>query len=127
MLQRPKSVVRRIVAIALCSTLQLPSALAQTLNTTVSCMRGEVEAYDYAELSENFREGTWDTRGGVELQADFAEVTLKVVNLAGQSVCENVADLQTRCAFRLRTGDDFTIIIDNTMRSSSTSYRLCAF
>ncbi|MFM9943340.1 MAG: hypothetical protein ACKVP7_28070 [Hyphomicrobiaceae bacterium] len=90
-------------------------------------MRGQVDAYEYAELSENFREGTWDRRGGVKLLADHAEVTLKVLDLNGDSVCENVADLSTQCAFRLRTGDDFTIIIDNQMRATETGYRLCAY
>ena len=107
--------------------LSCAAASATNLSTSTSCLRGAVDAYEYAEFEQNFRESTWDTRAGVELLADHAEVTLKVLDLNGVSVCENVADLDTRCSFKLRYGDNFTIIVDNRMRASQTGYRLCAF
>lgn len=116
-----------LVAAAAGLGLACSAATAQTLTAKESCLRGSVGAYDYAELGQNFRESTWDSRAGVKLLADYAEVTLKVLDLEGRSVCENVADLSTQCAFKLRYGDDFTIIIDNTMRSSETGYQICAY
>ncbi len=107
--------------------LAISVASAQSLVNGTSCLRGSIEAYDYSEFDQNFRESTWDSRAGVELVADHAEVTLKVLNMDGTSVCENVADLDTRCTFRLRYNDNFSIRIDNTMRSSATGFRICAF
>lgn len=92
-----------------------------------ACMRGEVTAYDFAELTQNFKDGLWDKAGGIALKSDYAELTLKVLAPSGASVCENIADLNTKCDFKLRNGDDFTVIVDNSARSSATSYELCAY
>lgn len=122
-----KTAASTLVATVAGLGLSYSAATAQSLTATESCLRGEVDAYEYAELMQNFRESTWDNRAGIKLLADYAEVTLKVLDLEGRSVCENVADLTTQCAFKLRYGDDFTIIVDNSMRSSSTGYRICAY
>ncbi len=124
MLMRPNTkTTSALVALALtCSP-----ALAQDLSSNVSCLSGSIEPYDYAELTSNFRETLWDTKAGVKLIASQDQVILKVLDLAGTSVCADEADLTGQCTFRLRTEDNFTIIVDNSTRATVTTFRLCAF
>ena len=104
-----------------------PPALAQNLSAYSSCLSGSIEPYDYSELTSNFRETLWDTKAGVQLIASQAQVVLKVLDLSGNSVCTDEANLTGQCTFRLRTDEDFTIIVDNSTRATATTFRLCAF
>lgn len=101
------------------------AAVAQSL-TSNSCVEGYVPAYDYAELSQSFSEGGWTDRAEAYLASESEELTLKVFDGNGAMVCENVADLRTRCRWPISWGTEYSIKIDNTMRSTQTSYRLCA-
>ncbi len=67
-----------------------------------------------------------DRRARLDLVSESAELTLAVTNLDGNSVCENVADLNTSCHWNLGNDEIFIIKIDNTMRDTETSYELCA-
>lgn len=101
------------------------AAFAQSL-TTNSCVDGFVPAYDYAELSNSFAEGGWTDRAEAYIVSESAELTLKVLDSNGSLVCDNVADLRTRCRWPITWGMEYSLRIDNTTRSTQTSYRLCA-
>lgn len=94
--------------------------------TSHSCLEGFVEAHDYAELEERLAESFTDRRARLILNSESAELTLSVTNLEGNSVCENVADLNTQCNWNLGDDEIFIVKIDNTMRDTQTSYELCA-
>ncbi|MEZ5923674.1 MAG: hypothetical protein R3D57_04750 [Hyphomicrobiaceae bacterium] len=91
-----------------------------------ACLKGSVEAYDYAELEANLEESFLDRKARLNLVSESAELTLSVTNLDGQNVCENIADLTTSCHWSLGNDQIFVIKIDNTMRATSTDYELCA-
>ena len=91
-----------------------------------SDIQGFVDAYDFAELSQDFSEFTWDQQAGLSLSSSDEELTLKVLDLNDRSVCENVADLKTKCNWHLDPDVTFKVIIDNSQRSTETGYRLCA-
>ena len=121
-LLRNCSIPLAVGMIAMAST-----AIADDLSPTVSCLNGEVAAFDFAELQENFREGVWDRRAGVQLVSQSESVTLKVIDYNNNSICENVADLRTRCNFSLRVGDDFSIQVTNLDGPVAVRYQLCAY
>ena len=126
----PRSTNRALsIAVAAAALICVSPAIAQTfgdLQYSKSCVEGFVEAYDYAELEQNMGESYWDSRGALRLQSEDEELTLRVLNANGTSVCDNVADLRTSCNFPLSGGSTVTVKIDNTMRSTQTRYRLCA-
>lgn len=94
--------------------------------TSQSCLEGFVEAHDYAELEERLAESFVDRKARLILNSESAELTLSVSDLEGNSVCENIADLNTRCDWSLGDREVFVIKIDNTMRDTQTAYELCA-
>lgn len=103
------------------------SASAQDLGVNTSCLSGSVEANNYAELSSNFRESIWDTKAGVQLVSDTTQLTIKVIDTFNNEVCEQTADMKTRCSFRLNAGNEFIIKVSNEAFSVRSGYRLCAF
>ena len=103
------------------------SASAQDLGVNTSCLSGMVEGNDYAELSSNFRESIWDTKAGVQLVSDTTHLTITVIDAFNNDVCEQTADMKTRCAFKLSGGNEFTIKVSNEAFSVRSGYRLCAF
>ena len=115
-----------LAAAVLMSTFVATSAGAQDLSATISCIKGHVGKYDYAELTANFRESMWDGRAGVKLYTDGEPLTLLVLDTYGQSICDSIADNGTSCRFNLNYNSDFVVRIDNTERSTEASYRLCA-
>lgn len=119
---------KALAPIAACLTMAALAGPAgsQDLNLNISCLEGFVEANEYAELSANFRETGWDSRATLRLVSTDEQLTLQVLDLSLNSVCENVADLRTSCTWTLSPGGEYVARIDNTLRSSSTSYRLCA-
>lgn len=102
-------------------------AIAQDLNQTISCVAGQVEAFDYTELMENFREGTWDMRAGLQLVSDSEAITLQVLDLNNTSICEKVADVRTRCDFALGINTNFTVKVINLDGPTYVKFRLCAY
>ena len=114
--------------VAVLAGLTLPGlpASAGDLRGNTSCIQGFVDAYDFAELSQDFSEFTWDQQAGLSLSSSDEELTLKVLDLNDRSVCENVADLKTKCNWHLDPDVTFKVIIDNSQRSTETGYRLCA-
>ena len=103
------------------------AAFAQDLQQNVSCVSGEVAAFDYNELGENFREGIWDKRAGVQLVSESEVIRLQVVDANNNSVCDNTADLRTKCTFSLRLNDNFAIKVTNYDNPVYARYRLCAY
>src|SRR5262245_12052590 len=80
------------------------AASAQELNPGLSCINGDVPAYDYAELTSNYRESIWDTKAAMRLTAESSQLELTVVDDYGGSVCEDTADMKVRCKFRIAVG-----------------------
>lgn len=109
-------------ALALAAT----SASAQDLNVNTSCVEGHVEGYDYAELSANFREYGWDSRATLRIVSTDEQLTLTVLDMSNNNVCENIADLRTSCTWTLSPGGEYVARVDNRTRPGATSYRLCA-
>lgn len=99
---------------------------AADLQGSVSCVEGNVPAYDYAELEQNFAETSWDRRSRVSLRSEDYALTLEVIDLNGNSICEEIATLRTRCTWNLNAGGTYTVKIDNSNRSTASDYRLCA-
>lgn len=121
------NLVRALVSAGAFCAAVVAVPLASSANfTNTSCLSGQVEAYDYAELEQNLAETFTDRRAVLEIQSESAELTLSVADLNGNSVCENIADLNTRCQWNLGDREVFVIKIDNTMRPTSTAYELCA-
>jgi hypothetical protein len=104
----------------------LPAAAEVTLQWNTSCVNGSVDAYDYAELSLNLKEESWDSRATLFLVSESQELTLHVLDAYNTSLCENIADLRTSCKMNPNRIEEFTVRIDNTMRSTSSAYKLCA-
>lgn len=117
--------LKKLALAATLVTLVNGAAVAQSL-TTNSCVEGFVPAYDYAELSQSFAEGGWTDRAEAYLVSESEELTLKVLDSNGTMVCDNVADLRTRCRWPISWGMEYSLKIDNTTRNTQTSYRLCA-
>lgn len=113
-----------VSVITLCAS--VTASFAADLSGTISCVQGDVAAYDYAELTQNFAETTWDRRSTLRLRSDTAALTLEVIDINGQSVCEEVAELRTSCTWNLTAGGTYTVKIDNTNRPTESGYRLCA-
>ena len=103
------------------------SASAQDLGVNTSCLSGSVEGNDFAELSSNFRESIWDTKSGVQLVSATTNLTITVIDAFNTDVCEQTADMKTRCLFKLNAGNEFTIKVSNETFSTRSGYRLCAF
>lgn len=101
---------------------------AQQLNPGISCISGDVPAYDYAELTSNYRESIWDSKAAMRLTAETTQLELTVTDTYDSTVCEDTADMKVRCKFRIAAGYSgvFNMRIDNTMNSMSSRYRLCA-
>ena len=102
-------------------------AVADDLAQTISCVSGEVAAFDYSELGENFREGTWDRRAGIQLVSESEVIKLQVLDLSNQSICDNTADLRTKCSFSLKLNDNFSIRVNNQDNPVYARFRLCAY
>lgn len=115
-------------ALSLALALAAPSR-AQDLSSSISCLNGSVPAADYAELAQKLQESFWDRRGGVTLVTSIGGVSLRVLDMNGQSVCENEANNSTYCQFRLsfEVVDEFNIIIDNATNAEAITYRICAY
>ena len=116
-----------LIGAALAASLAGTVVIAQDLSQTISCVSGRVEALDYTELMENFREGTWDKRSGVQLVSESESINLQVLDLDNQTVCDNVADLRTRCGFKLGLNTDFTVKVNNLNNPVYANFRLCAY
>jgi hypothetical protein len=118
----------RFLGVALATALAIAGspAFAQSLQGNISCLKGDVNAYDWAEMSQVFAESAWDNKATLNLNSDDEELTLKVLDLNNNSLCENVADLRTKCTWTLNKGTEYNVVIDNTMRSTQTTYTLCA-
>jgi hypothetical protein len=101
---------------------------AQQLNPGLSCISGDVPAYDYAELTSNYRESIWDTKAAMRLVAESSQMELSVTDDYGTTVCEDAADMKVRCKFKIAVGYSgiFNIKIDSTMFSVPSRHRLCA-
>ena len=129
MLSRSKATIRSVTfaGAALAAALAGTVAIAQDLDQSVSCVTGRVEAFDYTELMENFKEGTWDKRGGVQLSSESEVINLQVLNLNNETVCDNTADLRTKCAFKLGLNTDFTVKVTNFENPVWARFRLCAY
>lgn len=121
-----KSLRALVSAGAFCAAVVAVPLVSSANFTSKSCLSGQVDAYDYAELEQNLAETFTDRRAELELVSESAELTLAVSDLDGNSVCENIADLQTRCRWSLGDREVFTIKIDNTTRPTSTAYEICA-
>ena len=126
MLVRTLRSVGAAVALAGALALTPATAQAQNLQGNVSCLKGDIDAHEWAEMSQVFAESAWDNRATLALNSDDEQLTLKVLDLNGVSMCENVADLRTRCTWSLNCGDAYNVIIDNTTRPTQTTYTLCA-
>ena len=126
MLVRSLRSVGAAVALAGALALTAASAQAQNLQGNVSCLKGDVDAHDWAEMSQIFAESAWDNKATLAIVSDDEQLTLKVLDLNGTSLCENVADLRTRCTWALNRGDEYNVVIDNTTRATQTTYTLCA-
>ena len=108
------------------ASLLLPaSASALDLQGNVSCVEGHVQAFDFAELEQNFAETAFDTRSKLILRSDTAALTLEVLDVNNNSVCEEVAELRTSCTWNLTAGGTYKVKIDNSDRSTESKYRLC--
>lgn len=104
------------------------AASAQQLNPGISCISGDVPAYDYAELTSNYKESIWDSKAAMRLAAVSTQLELTVTDDYGSVVCEDTADMKVKCRFKIANGYSglFNVRIDNTMHSSSSRYTLCA-
>ncbi len=114
-------------AVIFAASVAAVSASAQDLGVNTSCLSGSVASNDYAELSSNFRESIWDTKAGVQLVSDTTQLTITVIDAFNNDVCEQTADMKTRCSFKLNAGNEFTIKVSNEAFSVRSGYRLCAF
>lgn len=114
-------------ALALVGLVGAGAAVAQQLNPGISCIEGEVSALDWAELSSRYKESMWDTKAAVKLQSTGDELELLVTDIYGNTVCEDTADLKTRCKFNFPAtySGTFNIRVDNKLAVNSP-YRLCA-
>lgn len=122
----PKSMRALVSAGAFCAAVAAVPLTSSANFTNNSCISGQVEAYDYAELEQNLAETFTDRRAELDIVSESAELTLSVSDLDGNNVCENIADLTTRCRWSLGDREVFVIKIDNTTRATSTAYELCA-
>ena len=122
---------RRAVAIALATSLGFwaHTASAEDLSATISCLRGNVPAYDYAELGQKLRESLFDRKGGVSLVSSYGGLKLRVTDPNGQSVCQETANNSTSCTFKIEIAsvDEFTITVDNAEVGQDNGYKICAF
>ncbi len=103
------------------------SAIAQQLNPGISCIEGEVPSMDWAELTSMYKESMWDTKSAVKLVAESQQIELSVTDTYGNQVCEQTADLKTRCKFNFPSSYAglFNIRVDN-LSAGSSRYSLCA-
>ena len=117
-----------IGAIGVAAAVGAGAAWAQQLNPGISCLDGEVAGSDYAEFTSKYRESIWDNKAAVRLVAEDAPLELLVTDLYGNSVCEETADMKTRCKFRLASdyAGTFVMRIDNLVYAGNSRYRLCA-
>ena len=123
------SSLRTVTAMALASASIFAAAspaAANDLQSNISCVHGFVEAYDFAELEQNFAETAFDIRSKLILRSDTAALTLEVLDVNNNSVCEEVAELRTSCTWNLTAGGTYKVKIDNSDRSTESKYRLCA-
>lgn len=114
-------------AVAVSSVALGGAAIAQQLNPGISCLEGEVPSMDWAELTSMYKESIWDTKAAVRLVAESQQLELKVTDLFGNEVCEQTADLKTRCKFNFPSSyaGFFNIRVDN-FTAASSRYSLCA-
>ena len=127
MSRTPRSVMSATL-LALAATTVTTAAWAQQLNPGISCITGDVPAYNYAELTSNYRESIWDSKAAMRLVAESTQLELTVTDNYGSVVCEDTADMKVRCRFKIANGYSglFNIRIDNTMYAASSRYTLCA-
>jgi hypothetical protein len=116
-----------IGATACAAILGAGAAIAQQLDPGISCIDGEVSGTDWAELTSRYKESIWDSKAAVRLNAESEQLELTVTDFYGNNVCEQTADLKTRCKFNFPASYSglFNIRVDN-LQASSTRYRLCA-
>jgi hypothetical protein len=114
-------------AIAVSSVALGGAAIAQQLNPGISCIEGEVPPMDWAELTSMHKESMWDTKAAVKLVAESSQLELTVTDTFGSPVCEQTADLRTRCKFNFPSSYSglFNIRVDN-FSATTTKYNLCA-
>lgn len=117
-----------VVAVALAAGVGATAVWAQQLDPGISCLEGTVAALDYSEFSSRYKESAWDNKGAVRLVAETNELELTVTDINGQQVCEETAELKTKCKFNFSndyTGT-FVIRIHNKLDVANSAYRLCA-
>ena len=119
-----KSPLMLVSFAALAGVFAIP-ATATEFRLNESCLSGSVERYDYAELSQNFAEDGNDGTATLRIVSEDAELTLRVLDLEGKSLCNNVADLRTSCTWSLKDTGEYNIIVDNRTRSSRSDYKIC--
>ena len=117
------------VATALIIGLAAGPAVAQDLSSSISCLRGNVQANDYAEFGAKLSETNWDSKGGVNLLSNIGGLKLRVLDPNGSSVCSETANNTTSCTFKVRNTyyDEFTVIVDNAEVAEQNGYKICAF
>ena len=125
-LTNPKASLIVGIAIALASA--AATANAQELTAGVSCLDGQVGANDYAEFVAGYRESIWDNKAAVRIVARDAPLEITVTDTNGESVCEDTADMKTRCKFKISSNSSgtFVVRIDNLVFNGNSRYRLCA-
>ncbi len=114
-------------AIAVSSVALAGAAIAQQLNPGITCIQGQVPSMDWAELKSQYKESMWDNKSAVRLVSESEQLQLSVTDIYGNQVCEQTADLKTRCKFNFPSSyaGVFNIRVDN-LAVSSTRYSLCA-
>lgn len=112
---------------AVTATSLAPTAFAQQLDPGISCLEGEVDAYDWAELTSKYKESIWDTKSAIRLRSYEDTLNLTVTDNYGATVCEDTADSRTRCKFGFSASYSgiFNIRVDNP-QTMSKRYKLCA-
>ncbi len=117
-----------VAAVVLAAGAGATAVWAQQLNPGISCLEGSVSALDYSEFASKYRESIWDNKAAVRLVAESSELELTITDLTGQQVCEETAELKTKCKFSFSSSysGTFNIRIDNKLDVANSAYRLCA-
>ncbi len=102
----------------------VPTATAE-FDQDISCVRGRVAANSVADFDQSFAESLGDQSARMELVSQNTQLRLAVLDIEGNSVCEEVADLATDCRWRIVNDTVYTVRIDNTEHSEASDYSVC--
>lgn len=104
------------------------AASAQQLDNNVSCIAGDVPAYEWAELTAYYKESIWDRRAAMRLVSGNTRVLLSVTDDNGEELCDDTANMTAVCRFRFPAAfnGNLNIRVDNTAHEAGTPYTLCA-